>query len=95
MHYKQCEKIVSDYNFTPGESVIYSTQSGMMTICYLDGVNCANYFQPMDFVTYANIDNLRCPDFLFLSSFDEEYSGDARRPLWCGEHRCAGLYLLV
>lgn len=75
IHFSECEQIVVDYNFQPKQSVIYSTQLGMMTTCYLDGVNCANYFQPMDFVTNARNDKLSRPDFMFLSDYDLDISG--------------------
>lgn len=84
MHFIECERIVSDYNFQPKRSVIYSTQLGMMTTCYLNGINCANYFQPMDFVAHARQDNLPIPDFLFLCDYDITISGDAMREIGWG-----------
>lgn len=74
-HFDLCDSIMAQYNFQPAKSVIYSTQLGMMTVCYLGGVNCANYFQPMDFVTYARNDKLSRPDFMFLSDYDLDISG--------------------
>ena len=74
-HFEQCQTIMTEYDFIPKKSVIYTTQIGMMTVCYLDGVNCGLYFQPMDFVANADKDNLLTPDFLFLTDFDIEYSG--------------------
>ena len=84
IHFSECEKIVKEYNFQPKKSVIYSTQLGMMTICYLDGVNCANYFQPMDFVAHAQGDKLPCPDFLFLCEYDIQVSGEQLRNIGWG-----------
>jgi hypothetical protein len=84
LHFRECEKIVKEYNFQPKKSVIYSTQLGMMTICYLDGVNCANYFQPMDFVAHAQGDKLPCPDFLFLCEYDIQVSGEQLRNIGWG-----------
>ena len=84
IHFSECEKIVKEYNFQPMKSVIYSTQLGMMTICYLDGVNCANYFQPMDFVAHAQGDKLPCPDFLFLCEYDIQVSGEQLRNIGWG-----------
>ena len=75
IHFHECERIIKKYNFQPRKSVIYSTQLGMMTTCYLDGINCANYFQPMDFVAHADYDNLQSPDFLFLCEYDIQISG--------------------
>ena len=74
-HFELCDSIMSQYNFKAQESVIYTTQLGMMTVCYLDGINCANYFQPMDFVAYAEHDKLSRPDFMFLCDYDIDVSG--------------------
>ena len=76
-HFRLCSDIVSKYNFKPKESVIYGTQLSAMTICYLEAVNCANYFQPMDFLDKAKNDSLKQPDFIFLCKYDKDISGDA------------------
>ena len=80
-HFDLCDSIMAQYNFQPAKSVVYSTQLGMMTVCYLGGVNCANYFQPMDFVSNARRDNLSCPDFIFINDYDITISGDAMREI--------------
>lgn len=69
-HFALCDSIVSEYNFQPQKSVIYANQLGMMAICYLNGINCANYFQPMDFVANAQKDDLPTPDFMLLTDYD-------------------------
>lgn len=74
-HFELCDSIMSKYDFKAQESVIYTTQLGMMTVCYLDGINCANYFQPMDFVAKAKKSNLPRPDFMFLCDYDIDISG--------------------
>lgn len=76
-HFSLCDSIMSQYAYERRKSVIYSNQLGMMTVCYLDAVNCANYFQPMDFLKYSKTDSLMTPDFLILSDFDEKVSGNA------------------
>lgn len=75
-HFHLCKELMNRYGFEPKKSVVYSNQLGMMTICYMNGISCANYFQPMDFVTHANKDNLLYPDFLFLSEFDIQISSE-------------------
>lgn len=83
-HFDLCDSIMSQYSFQTKKSVVYSTQLGMMTVCYLDGVNCANYFQPMDFVLNAEKDNLLCPDFIFINDYDITVSGDAMHQIGWG-----------
>ena len=76
-HYAECSKILAEYNFKEKESVIYGTQLSSMTICYLNAINCANYFQPMDFVAHSKFDSLKIPDFIFLCEYDKTISGEA------------------
>ena len=73
-HFSLCDSIMLEYDFEPKKSVVYANQLGMMTICYLDAVNCANYFQPMDFVANKHQEQLAVPNFIFLSDYDEEIS---------------------
>ena len=68
-HFKKVEQIMGDYQFQRGESVAFSTQLSMMTICYLEALPVGLYFQPMDFVAHAD-ESLPIPDYLFLGEYD-------------------------
>lgn len=68
-HFKKVEQILDDYRFQRGESVVFSTQLSMMTICYLEALPVGLYFQPNDFVAHV-ADSLPIPDYLFLSEYD-------------------------
>ena len=69
-HFKRVEDIMKNYHYQRGESVVFSTQLSMATLCYLESVPCGLFFQPTDFVAHVS-DNLPKPDFLFLCNYDE------------------------
>ena len=68
-HFNKVEQIMNDYQFRRGESVVFSTQLSMMTICYLEAIPVGLYFQPMDFVAQT-VESLPIPDYLFLGEYD-------------------------
>lgn len=68
-HFSKVEQILDDYQFQRGESMVFSTQLSMMTICYLEALPVGLYFQPMDFVAHAD-KSLPIPDYLFLGDYD-------------------------
>lgn len=75
-HFDEVEKILKNYHYQRGKSVVFSTQLSMATLCYFESVPCGLFFQPMDFVAHAS-DNLAVPDFLFLCEFDELMADEA------------------
>lgn len=75
-HFDEVEKILKNYHYQRGKSVVFSTQLSMATLCYFESVPCGLFFQPMDFVAHAS-DNLAVPDFLFLCGFDERVADEA------------------
>lgn len=75
-HFKKVEQIMEGYQFRRGESVVFSTQLSMMTICYLEAVPVGLYFQPMDFVAHAD-ESLPIPDYLLLGEYDIEIAKES------------------
>lgn len=76
-HFELCDSIMTEYGFKKHESVVYANFSSMMTVCYLEAVNCANYFTAFEFNKYSIWDNLQEPDFIFLLEYDECILKDA------------------
>lgn len=86
-HFKGVEDIMNKYHYCRGESVVFSTQLSMATLCYLESIPCGLFFQPMDFVAHAS-DNLPQPDFLFLCEFDTIIAKEKLKEMpwgWPGE----------
>ena len=81
-HFALCDSIMSCYGFD-STSVVFTTQLGSMTNCYLDAKTYHNYFQPMDFLANPKFDN-RIPNFLFLCQYDEDVAGEQIRKMGWG-----------
>lgn len=79
-HFALCDSIMSEYGFEKNNSVVFTTQLGTMTNCYLGARSYANYFQPMDFVANPSNGN-GIPDFLFLCDFDEDIAGETLKTM--------------
>ena len=77
-HFTKVDSVVSLYGFKRNESVVFMTQLSTVTTAYIEGIPCGNYFQPMDFVAYAN-DSISIPDFIFLCKYDEDVAGETLR----------------
>lgn len=78
-HFGLCDSIVHAYGFNE-KSVIFTTQLGAMTNCYLNAETYANYFQPMDFLANPHIGK-KAPDFMFLYEYDEDIAGNQFRQM--------------
>lgn len=82
-HFALCDSIMGEYGFEKNSSVVFTTQLGTMTNCYLSARSYCNYFQPMDFIANPYKGNV-IPDFLFLSDFDEDIAEETLKKMEWG-----------
>lgn len=75
-HFELVDSILQQYDYDKRKSYIFTTQLSTMTVCYLDGLSCGHFFQPMDFLAYGQKDKLPIPDFLFLCQYDLDVAGE-------------------
>lgn len=78
-HFALCDSIMKEYGYS-SETVVFTTQLGTMTNCYLNAKTYHNYFQPMDFLANPNV-GAGVPDFLFLCQYDEDVAGEQLRKM--------------
>lgn len=74
-HFKKVDGLLSEYQYKRGQSVVFSTQLSIMTLCYFESVPVGLYFQPMDFLAHAD-ETLPVPDYLFLCEYDTVVAGE-------------------
>lgn len=82
-HFALCDSIMRAYDYKEQESVVFTTQLGTMTNCYMNAKSYGNYFQPMDFVANPRLGK-PSPDFLFLCEYDENVAGKQLRQMGWG-----------
>lgn len=68
-HFEKVDSIVAEYDFKKNESVFFTTQLSMATVCYLEAIPCGFYFEIMSFLAHADA-NTPKPDFIFMNDYD-------------------------
>ena len=74
-HFEQVDSILSEYDFKKNESIFFTTQLSMATVCYLEAIPCGFYFEAMSFLARAD-ENTPIPDYIFMNDFDHTIAAE-------------------